>query len=394
MRYDFDKIIDRRGTGAIKTDVLEQRYGRSDLIPIWVADMDFETPDFIREAIALRMAHPVYGYSIASKEYWDSIICWERDRHGWDISARELTFIPGIVRGISFVIQRFTEPGDKVLVLPPVYMPFLNLPRDNGRKLVYSPLIPDPVSGMYKIDFQGFEKVCREEAPKLLILSNPHNPAGVVWSKADLARMAEICAEFGILVISDEIHADMALFGNVHTPFPMASETAKRISITFGAPSKTFNIAGLVSSFAVVHDRRLREEFFGFLHANELNAPLFISEVATKAAFTKGDQWRREMLSYVEENVLFVESFMSRHLPQIKVVRPQASFLIWLDCRGLALDHDSLIDLFVNKAALALNDGEAFGPGGEGHMRMNVGCPRSVLAQALEQLKNAVELIK
>ena len=394
MGYCFDKIVDRRGSGAIMTDCLRERYGREDLLALWIADMYFETPDPIRKALETRLDHQVYGYSVAPESYWQSILDWERRIHGWTISRETLTFIPGIVRGIAFVLQCFTEPGDKVVVQPPVYMPFLNLPRANSRQIVYNPLVFDEAAGTYRMDLDNLETVCRTEKPKVLILSNPHNPAGIVWPATDLARLADICQRYSVLVISDEIHADMVLSGSIHHPFPTISATAAGISVTFAAPSKTFNMAGIVSSFCVVPNPELRKRFFGYLEANELNAPMFLSTVATEAAFTQCDAWRCAMLSYVEENVAFVCDYLRDHVPGIVAVRPQASFLIWLDCRGLGLAQDALIDLFVNRARLALNDGMAFGPGGEGHMRLNVGAPRAMLAEAMSRLEEAVQSLK
>lgn len=394
MRYDLDKIVDRRGSGAIMTDCLKERYGREDLLPLWIADMNFETPEPVRQALEQRLAHQVYGYSIAPESYWEAICSWERRIHGWEIARETLSFIPGIVRGIAFVLQCFTQPGDKVVVQPPVYMPFLNLPRANDRQVVYNPLRINRETGGYSMDLAGLDRVCREEKPKVLILSNPHNPAGVVWPAEDLARMAEICRNHGVIVISDEIHADMTLGNNVHHPFPTVSPVAAEVSITFAAPSKTFNIPGIVSSFCVVPNPQLRGKFFRYLEANELNGTMFLSTVATEAAYTRCDEWRKQMLAYLEENVDFVCDYVQQHIPGIVAVRPEASFLVWLDCRGLGLDHDALIDLFVNKACLALNDGEAFGPGGEGHMRMNIACPRAVLAEALGRLEKAVGSLK
>ena len=394
MLYDFNQVIDRRGSGAIMTDLLQERYGRDDLLALWVADMYFATPEPIRQALAQRLAHPIYGYCTPKDSYWKSIIDWERDLHGWKIRREQLSFIPGIVRGIGLVLQCFTQPGDKVVVQPPVYMPFLNLPRDNGRQVVYNPLILDAASGSYRMDLPGLEAVCRQEKPKVLILSNPHNPAGIVWPKEDLAAVADICQRCGVLVISDEIHADMALEGAEHHPFQTVSPAAAEVSIAFAAPSKTFNIAGLVSSFCVVPNPRIREPFYHYLDANEFNDPLFLSAIATEAAFTRCGEWRKQMLDYVKGNVDYVCDFLAQHVPGIVAVRPQASFLIWLDCRGLGLDHAALIDLFVNRAHLAFNDGEAFGPGGEGHMRMNVGAPRALVAEAMSRLEQAVKSLK
>ena len=386
-RYNFDKIIDRRGTCAIKYDLLKEIFGKDNLIPLWVADMDFSTPDFIIKALEKRLNHPIYGYSLAPESYWNSIINWEDRIHGWKFTRNELTFIPGIVKGIGMVLQCFTRPGDNVIIQPPVYYPFKNVPLANGREIIYNPLIYS--MGNYEMDFDQLE-ACMINSPKVLILSNPHNPAGRVWSKETLSKLADICAANNVLVISDEIHADMALYDNKHIPFASVSEIAAKICITFASPSKTFNIAGLVSSFAVVYNKEIRDIFYKYLDANEFNSPTFISTVATEAAYTCGDLWRRQMLKYVEENVDFVSDYIGVNIPRIVVIKPQASFLVWLDCSGLAISDEELKDLFINKAGLALNAGADFGPGGEGFMRMNVGCPRSILAKALKQLKDAL----
>lgn len=388
MRYDFDKIVDRRATGALKLEVLEERYGRADLLPLWVADMDFETPPFIVEALRARLSHPLFGYTTEPADFWPAVINWLKERHDWTVEREWLTFIPGIVRGIGMAINVFSRPGDKVIVQPPVYHPFFLVPEGNGRRVVYNPLVERP-DGLYDMDFDNLERLADTDC-KILILSNPHNPAGIVWPKETLRRLARFCHERSILVISDEIHSDMALRGHRHHPFPTVSEEAAACSITFGAPSKTFNIAGIVSSYAVVPDADIRNRFYGWLTANEFNDPPLFSPIATVAALTKGEEWRRQMLEYVEGNIDFVIDFCRREMPAIRPVRPQASFLVWLDCRALELPHDSLIELFVGKARLALNDGAMFGPGGEGFMRLNVGTPRAVLEKALRALADAV----
>lgn len=385
--YNFDKIIDRRGTNAIKVDALEPLYGNADLIPLWVADMDFETPPFITEALQNRIAHPIFGYPSEPPGYLPSIVNWLRGLHGWDISAEWLSYIPGIVTGIGLAVNVFTEPGDKVIIQPPVYHPFRIVPEANGRVIVNNPL--KLVDGCYEMDFEQLETVMDDKC-RLFILCNPHNPAGVVWSRDALIRLAEICSRRGILVISDEIHADMTLYGNKHIPFATVSEPAAQNSITFGAPSKTFNIAGIVSSYAVVPNEDIRKKFFSWLSANGLNHANLFAPIVTEAAYTEGGEWLRQMLLYLEGNVDFVLEYLQAHIPAIKAMRPQASFLVWLDCRDLNLSHRKLVDLFVKRAGLALNDGELFGPGGKGFMRMNVGCPRSVLQKALEQLKQAL----
>ena len=392
QQYDFDRIIERRGTGALKWDALGERYGRGDLLPMWVADMDFETPPFIVEALRRRLEHPVFGYTTEPHDYRPAVVRWIADHHGWEVQSEWLAYIPGIVKGIGMVIDIFTSPGDKIIIQPPVYHPFRLVPEGNGREVVWNPLREVPGGG-YEMDFGQLEQVADERC-RLLILSNPHNPAGIVWDRDTLVRLAEFCHRRNILVISDEIHCDMALFGNRHIPFAAVSAEAAACSITFGAPSKTFNIAGIVSSYAVVPDPSLRERFFGWLKANELDEPTIFAPIATVAAFTEGEEWRRQMLSYVEANVEFVIGFCAEQLPAIRPLRPQASFLIWLDCRGLGLPQEELVDLFVNGARLALNDGAMFGPGGEGFMRLNAGTPRALLAEGLNRLREAVNARK
>lgn len=386
--YNFDEIIDRSGSGDLKHEALLPRWGRNDLLPLWVADMDFATPDFVVDALKARLSHPVFGYTIEPADYRPTIIDWNESHHGWKIKPEWISFIPGIVKGIGFVVNVFTKPGEKVIIQPPVYHPFRMTPEDNGREVVFNPLRLRE-DGYYDMDFDNLSEVCDDKC-RVLILSNPHNPAGVCWSKETLQRLADFCYEHNIIVISDEIHSDMALFGNRHVPFASVSERAADISITFAAPTKTFNMAGIVSSYAVISNDDLRQCFYGWLKANELDEPTIFAPIATIAAYQKGKEWRKQMLAYVEDNVRFVEDYCREHIPGIRPLRPQASFLVWLNCRGLELSHDKLLDLFIDKAHLALNDGEMFGPGGEGFMRLNVGTPRSVLRQALEQLAKAV----
>lgn len=386
--YNFDEIIDRSGSGDLKHEALLPRWGRNDLLPLWVADMDFATPDFVVDALKARLSPPIFGYTIEPADYRPTIIDWNESHHCWKIKPEWISFIPGIVKGIGFVVNVFTKPGEKVIIQPPVYHPFRMTPEDNGREVVFNSLRLRE-DGYYDMDFDNLSEVCDDKC-RVLILSNPHNPAGVCWSKETLQRLADFCYEHNIIVISDEIHSDMALFGNRHVPFASVSERAADISITFAAPTKTFNMAGIVSSYAVISNDDLRQCFYGWLKANELDEPTIFAPIATIAAYQKGEGWRKQMLAYVENNVRFVEDYCRERIPGVRPLRPQASFLIWLNCRGLGLNHDKLLELFIDKAHLALNDGEMFGPGGEGFMRLNVGTPRSVLRQALEQLAEAV----
>lgn len=391
MIYDFDKDTDRRHSDAYKYAVLEQEWGRADLIPMWVADMEFETPQFITEALKKRMEHSVFGYTKDPKDYWPSVIDWIQSHHQWTVKREWLSYIPGIVKGLAFAINVFTEPGDKVIIQPPVYHPFRNTTMGNGRVAVENPLI-EREDGYYDMDFDNLAEVCDEKC-KMLILCNPHNPAGLVWSKETLQRLAHFCSDHHLIVVSDEIHCDMALYGHKHTPFASVSKEAEQCSITFSAPSKTFNIAGIVSSWAVVPNDELREKFFGWLDANELSETNMFAPIATVAALRGGEEWRLQMIKYVESNIDMVVDFCKENTPDIKALRPQASYLVWLDCRQLVkrLGERSLRDFFTNGARLALNDGDMFGKQGEGFMRMNVACNKTMLRQALAQLKEAYD---
>ena len=384
MTYNFDKIIDRTGSGDLKHGVLKERYGRDDLLPLWVADMDFETPEFITNALRRRLEHSLFGYTVVPDELWTIIIRWIADHHQWQVERQWLTYIPGIVKGIGMAINVFVKEDEKVIIQPPVYHPFRLTPQGNGRKVVFNPLKEKPGGG-YEMDFEQLAEVADDKC-RLLILSNPHNPAGICWDADTLRRLAHFCFEHNIIVISDEIHSDMALFGNRHTPFATVSDEAAQISITFGAPSKTFNIAGIVSSYAIVPNSTLRRRFYTWLEANELNDPPLFAPIATIAAYQHGEEWRKQMLRYVEDNIRYLEDYCRKNLPAIKPLRPEASFLVWLDCRELGFNHEQLIDLFVNRARLALNDGEMFGTGGQGFMRLNVGTPRAILKEALDRL--------
>lgn len=387
-KYIFDKIIDRNATNAVKIERLKEIYGRTDIIPMWVADMDFETPHFVTDALRKRMEHPIFGYTVIPEGYFETISEWVEKRHHWKTETEWYTYIPGIVRGIGLAINVFVKEDEKVIIQPPVYHPFRFTTEDNGRTVVYNPLIRHN-DGTYSMDFENLEAVTDEKC-RMLLLSNPHNPGGIVWDRETLTRLAKFCHERGIIVISDEIHCDMALWENRHIPFASVSEEAAACSITFGAPSKTFNIAGIISSYAIVPDKNLRQRFFGWLKANEIDLPTMFAPIATMAAYKEGEEWLRDMLQYVEGNIDYVIEYCAKYIPQIKPLRPQASFLIWLDCRELHLNHNELISLFTDKAHLALNDGEMFGQGGEGYMRMNIGTPRSIVEKAMEQLRRAI----
>ena len=388
-KYNFDTVIDRRGTGSIMTDSLTKLFGRDDLCPLWIADMDFEVCPAISEALEKRTAHHIYGYSQAPESYWQSIIDWQKRRHGWEIRREELTFVNGVVRGYAYALNFFTQKGDTVVIQQPVYYPFRNVALGNHRRVVSNDLIRRGDS--YEMDLAGLEHIFATENPKVMVLCNPHNPIGICWSRETLAEVARLARKYNVLVISDEIHGDLGLFGHRHTPFASVGEDAAAVSVSFGAPSKTFNIPGVTSSWCVVKNAELREPFFKWLEVNEFCVPTWTATVATEAAYTHGEEWLDELMPYIEGNILAVEDYCRQHMPEVHPVRPQASFLVWLDCTKLGLKHEDLIDLFVNHANLALNDGEMFGKGGEGHMRLNVANPRHMLLEALDSLRKALK---
>lgn len=390
MAYNFDEIIDRKGTGCVKYDKTPKG-----LIPLWVADMDFKTPDFVIEAIQHRLECPVLGYPFIPKDYFPTIASWVKNLHGWDVSPDWMCYVPGIVKGIGLVECSFLKPGDKVITQPPIYHPFRIVSEKNGMEVLRAPLKPVYEEGRlvtYDMDFDALEK-CISEGGKVLLLSNPQNPSGVCWSRETLMKLAELTSARGVLVISDEIHAEMAHKGFTHIPYASVSEKAAGNSITFMAPSKTFNIAGVVSSYAIIPNPEIRAKFFAFMDANELDYPSIFSIEATLAAYRKGAGWRRQMLKYVEGNIAYVDRYLRRNIPQIKAMLPQASFLIWLDCRELGMSQKTLMYFMKRKAGLYMNDGSMFGEEGKGFVRLNVGCPRSVLVKAMEQLKAAVETL-
>lgn len=389
--YDFNTPIDRRGTHCVKFDALKDMFGREDLISLWVADMDFATPDFIIDALKQRLDHPVLGYPVQYDGYWQSVVNWIRSHHGWEVEREWMRYIPGIVKGIGMVVNVFTQPGDKIIIQPPVYHPFRLVPEHNGREIVMNPL--RCVGDSYEMDFEQLEQIIDDKC-KILILANPHNPVGITWSRDTLARLADIAVKHNLIVISDEIHCDMAIYGHKHIPFASVSENAARCSITFGAPSKTFNIAGIVSSYAIVPNPALREKFFGWLTANEFDMATIFAMVATEAAFTQGEEWRQQMLAHIEGNIDFVDEYLKANIPEVRAIKPQASYLVWLDFSALGLPHDKLIDMLVNDARLAMNDGAMFGIGGEQHTRLNVGTQRAVLEQAMKQLKQAIDKLR
>lgn len=388
--YDFDSVIDRRGTGCTKIEDLKTLFGKEDLTALWIADMDFRVCPEITEALHNRISHPIYGYSLPSKGYWHSIISWLERRHNWHVTRQEMTFVPGVVKGIGFALNFFTSKGDGVLIQPPVYHPFRRLIEGNGRRVVAAPLTFHRPTMSYTMDLDELERIVQLERPRMMILCNPHNPIGLQWDRDTLARIGTIARRYGMIVISDEIHGDLVLGGQPHYPFADSGEDARAVAITFGAPSKTFNIPGLVSSWCVVQNPELRHDFFEWLEVNEFDATTFVSTIGAEAAYTKGEPWLAAAVAYIEDNITFVKEFLETRLPAVRMAVPEASFLIWMDFSGLGLEHNALVDLVVNRAGLALNDGAMFGDEGRGFMRVNIATPRCCLKAALERLEEAV----
>ena len=394
MQYNFNEIIERRGTDCFKWDALKSMYGRGDVTPMWVADMDFRSPDFVMEAIRQRCEHPVLGYTMPSEGYWQTVTAWLEKHYSIHTTKENLHFIPGIVAGIAYALLCLTQPGDKVLVTTPVYPPFLNLPKDSDRTLVTSPL--KIANGRFEIDFEDFER--KAKGCKLFIMSNPHNPAGTVWGTEVLKKIADICERHNVLVISDEIHADLTLPGHQHVSYSNVSKKG----ITFMAPSKTFNIAGLGSSVCYIPDEALRKRFFGWLDALGVAGGNIFAFTAAEAAFAHGEEWLQQMLEYLQENVLTLGLFLQERMPKVKAVLPEASYLAWLDFSDYGLTHEQLKDKLLNEAKVALNDGTTFGVRdhkgatteiGDAYrccFRLNLGCPKSMLLDALERIAQAV----
>lgn len=387
-QYNFDNVIDRHGTAAVKIDRLDAVFGRHDLTPLWIADLDFAVCPQITETLIKRLQHPVLGYSEAADSYWQAIINWNKHRHDFNITKEELCFIPGVVKGIAFAVNFFTQRGDAVVIQTPVYTPFRTVVEGNGRRVVENPLIATDDS--YQMDLDGLRRIVAEEKPKLLILCNPHNPIGIQWSRETMAELAAICRQGGVTVVSDEIHGDLVLQGKKHIPFLACGEDAEAVGIMLGAPSKTFNIPGLVSSWMVVKNPELRKPFYDWMEVNEFNAPVMISTIGAEAAYNNGEEWLDQMLEYVQANIDFVDEYIKNNIPGLRIVRPEASFLVWLDFRELHMCQREIMDLLLDKAHLALNDGSMFGSQGEGFARLNVGTPRCVLEKALESLRDAV----
>lgn len=388
-KYNFDELIPREGTDALRLEGMIADTGRTDLLPLWVADMDFQTPDFIMRAIKHRLEQRILGYTIPSPQYNASIVRWLGHRFGWTIEKEWIHFVSGVVPGVNFALNALTEKGDGVLIMNPVYHPFHMVIESTGRRTVVSPL--HIVDGRYEMDLDDIASKLSD--CKVLILCNPHNPGGIVWHHEELVRLAEICAEKGVKVISDEIHADLTLHGFKHTPFASISPEAANITVTLMAPSKTFNMPGIVASYYIIPNEALRNRVFTYLDMGDIGNGNIFAFDCTMACYTdEGEDWLNQMLTYVEGNIHYVSDFLAAHCPRIRTIHPEASFLMYLDNRDLGFaSQTQLVDFYQNEARLYLNDGSMFGKEGTGFMRLNVASPRKEMEEAMCRLKKAYD---
>jgi len=387
--YNFDEVVCRKHTDALKLEALAPRWGRTDLLPMWVADMDFKTPPFIVEVMKKRMECEVFGYTARPESWYEAIISWQARRHQWTITKEMISFVPGVVPALAMAVQSFTERGEKVMIQQPVYNPFAQVVRNNHRELVNCPL--ELKNGQYHINFEVFEE--KIKGCKLFLFCHPHNPGGRVWTREELQKVAAICAQNNVIIVADEIHADLTLPPYQHIPFATVSEEAAQNSVVFASPSKAFNMAGLATSYAVIANPTLRRRFESYVEGNELAAGNVFAFNTVVAAYNKGEEWLQQMLNYVQGNVDEVIHYIEKYIPQLKVIVPQASYFVFIDFSALQLSQKEIVALCTDKAHLALNDGAIYGEEGKGYMRINLACPRSVVKQALIQLKEAVRSI-
>ena len=385
QQFDFDRIIDRRGSHSYKYDGLKKIFGREDVLPMWVADMDFAVPPAVQEAIRRRAEHPIYGYTFRPDEYYKSIVNWIGRRHGWRVEREWIRYSPGIVPAINMAVQGFTEPGDGVILQSPVYHPFFYAINLNHRKVLNNPLREE--NGYYTFDLDDLAEKAKEA--KLLLLSNPHNPVGRSWDEVELRQLGEICVENDVLIVSDEIHADLTLPGHRHVPLASLSEEIAAHTITCMAPSKTFNLAGLSTSSVIIPEEKLRERFEEVVESLHIGGGNLFGIEASIAAYNHGDAWLDALLEYVQGNVDYARTFLAGKMPEVTLSPVEATYLLWLDFRRTGMDAETLKRFMTEEAKVGGNDGAMYGPGGEGFVRLNVACPRTVVEEAFERIYNA-----
>ncbi|MDE5945427.1 MAG: PatB family C-S lyase [Rikenella sp.] len=387
-RYDFDTYIDRIGTDCEKYETLNSVFGTDRVIPLWIADMDFATADFIVEAMERRMQHPVFGYTFRPQCYSDAIRGWVERHGGWKIDPAWIAFSPGVVAGITFGMLSCTEPGDGVVIQPPVYHPFGNTIRANGRQVVNNPLVQDPETGAYRIDFEDLDRKLAQA--RAFILCNPHNPTGRVFTRDELLQIGELCRKHDVTIISDEIHGDFAFRPHEHLHIAALSEDLAARTITLIAPSKTFNVAGFSTAVAIAPNPERRAAYQAEVDKIHIENGNIFGSVALKTAYEQGDEWIAQLLDYLQGNIDFVYDFITANIPSVRCYKPEATFLMWLDFRAWGMDQSTLNRFLVHEAGLGLGDGSIYGVEGTGFERLNVGTPRSVLERAMHQLLEAV----
>lgn len=387
MTYDFNAPVDRTHNFSAKYDELEKNFGRTDLIPLWIADMDLPAAQPIVEAIAQRNQQAIYGYTSRPASYFEAVCDWQLQRNGWHIDKSLVSFSLGVVPTLATLVKELTAPGDRIAFFTPVYSEFFDVVRDWGRIPLTSTLAEQ--EGHYTVDFDTFETLLQQK-PTMLILCNPHNPVGRVWKQEELERIGKLCLEQGVLVVSDEIHSDLILPGHKHIPFVCVHPSFAANTITCISATKTFNLAGLQASTVVFPDLEKKQKYDAFWSHLDVHRNNCFSLVAVEAAFRQGGEWLDQLLVHLQSNMEYVQNFLAQNIPQIRVRLPECTYLMWLDCRGLGLSDPQLHDFMFNQARLALNRGTSFGEGGQGFMRMNVACPRSTLEKAMRQLQEAV----
>ncbi len=391
MSYDFDSVIERRGTNCFKWDFVDEIFGKSDILPMWVADMDFRSPEQVIKAIQDRAKHGVFGYTARPDTLYDSVTNWLDKRFNWKVEKDWILFTPGVVPAIDLAMQAYTNPGDEVVIQPPVYNPFFGAVKNNNRTLIKNPLKID--DGEYRIDFDDLENKVNNKT-KMLIFCSPHNPVGRVWNEIELKELGLFAKKHNILIVSDEIHADIVYKPHRHTPFLNIDNAFEDFSIVCMAPSKTFNLAGLETSFVVIKNKSLRERYERQIKKTSLWMTNIFGIVAAEAAYKYGEQWLDSLLEYLNGNIDYIEDFINERLPEIKFTRPEGTYLAWLDFRNLNLSNEELEKLLVYEGKVGLNNGPDFGKEGKGFQRLNFGCPRSLLKDGLERIERAVNIIE
>ena len=386
MIYNFDEVIDRSNFGAIKYDARKEYFQKDDVISMWIADMDFATPPFIIDAITKRLEHPVLGYTLRQDGFYQSIISWMNTRHQWPIEKEWIVFSPGIVPALSMSVLAFTQPGDKIIIQPPVYPPFFWCIKNNQRAIVENPLIHE--KGYYRMDFDDLEQKARDGA-RMLIFCSPHNPVGRVWLEDELKRMVEICKKYNVLILSDDIHADLVYLPHRHIPLQLIAPEYGHKILTCIAPSKTFNLAGMSTSAVIITEADLRKKFEELLETIHVGMGNLFGFVALEAAYQHGHEWLNQLLDYLEGNINFVKSYLIENLPKVSFREPEATYLLWLDFRKYGMTDKELTEFLIHKAGIGPSPGSIFGREGEGFQRINIASPRSIIAKAMDQLAEA-----